>query len=319
MNRRNFIEKIAIAGTVGALTSCAIPIKSNSAKQPFYIATWNNEYAVEEAVKAYQTTNNLLDGLEAGIRKVEANPDDQSVGYGGRPDRNGNVTLDACIMNHRGQAGSVSYVQGIKHPISVARKVMEDTPHVMLVGDGAESFAKEQGFEQTNLLTKASEDAYKKWLETSDYKPVINIENHDTVGMLAYSKEALVGGCSTSGLAYKMQGRVGDSPIIGAGLYVDNQIGACVGTGLGEKVLTNLSAFLVVEFMRQGLHPEAACKRALERIIEQHSSPIDFQVALIAVNKNGQHGAYALFNHFNYVYADYQKLERYSAKFFYRY
>lgn len=318
MNRRNFIGKIGMAATVGSainLDQC-IPVKNAG----FYIATWNNEYAVEKAFQVYKDNSNILDGLVGGINEVENNPADQSVGLGGRPDRNGNVTLDACIMDQEGNAGSVCYVQNIQNPISLARDVMEKTPHVILAGKGALDFAQELGYQQKSLLTPESKRSYKEWLKESKYKPIINIENHDTIGMLGISDEKeIVGGCSTSGLAFKMAGRVGDSPIIGAGLYNDPEIGACVATGLGEKVLTSLSAFLAVELMRQGKSPAEACKEAVQRIIKKEKKKPDFQVALIALNKKGEHGAFAIYNHFNYVLKNAKETKKMAAPFVYEY
>jgi len=189
------------------------------------------------------------------------------------------------------------------HPISVARKVMEDTPHVMLAGAGAKQFALESGFESIKLLTPKSEEDWKKWLKEAKYKPIINIENHDTIGMLAIdSTNTICGGCSTSGLAYKMHGRVGDSPIIGSGLFVDNKIGAAVATGMGEEVVKTVGSFLIVELMRQGKNPQQACEEAVGRIIEkENGNKPDFQVAYIAINKAGQVGAYSIHPGFGYV------------------
>jgi len=242
-----------------------------------------------------------LDAIEAGIKMAENNEEDLSVGVGGLPDRDGNITLDACIMDSNGLAGSVSFVQGIRHPISLARRVMEDTPHVMLSGEGAQQFAKEIGFQLENLSTKKSKDNYLEWKKKGIYKPVINIENHDTIGMLSIDKEGnLAGGCSTSGLAFKMHGRVGDSPIIGAGLFVDNEYGAATATGMGELVLRTLGSFLVVEFMRQGATPAEACKMAVMRIVNKGNYK-DLQVGYIALDKQGNTGAYSLAKGFNYT------------------
>jgi len=222
---------------------------------PLIISTWPHILDNQIALKAVQE-GNLLDGIEKGINNVENNPLDQSVGIGGRPDRSGTVTLDACIMDKEHRAGSVCYLKDIKNPISVARLVMEDTPHVILAGDGALQFALDKGFQKENLLTEKSKAEYVEWLKTAEYKPKVNVELHDTIGMLAIDQNGdISGGCSTSGLGYKMQGRVGDSPIIGAGLFVDNEVGAATATGMGELVLTTLGSFLTVEFMRQGMSP----------------------------------------------------------------
>uniref|UniRef100_UPI00259B4CFE isoaspartyl peptidase/L-asparaginase family protein n=1 Tax=uncultured Polaribacter sp. TaxID=174711 RepID=UPI00259B4CFE len=186
--------------------------------------------------------------------------------------------------------------------ISVARKVMEDTPHVMLVGEGAEKFALEKGFKKENLLTEASKKAWEKWKEKSEYKPIINIENHDTIGMLAIDKKGNISGaCTTSGLAYKMAGRVGDSPIIGGGLFVDNEVGGASATGLGEEVLKTVGSFLIVELMRQGKSPQEACEEAIGRIVNKPGKNFkDFQVGYIAVNKQGETGAYSIHEWFSY-------------------
>ena len=245
--------------------------------------------------------------MEAGCKIEEANAEGQSVGKGGLPDRDGNVTLDACIMNDIGNCGAVVYLQNITHAISVARKVMEDTPHVMLAGKGAEEFAYSQGFQKENLLTEASEKAWEEWKIKSEYKPIINIENHDTIGMLAIDKNGNISGaCTTSGLAYKMAGRVGDSPIIGSGLFVDNEVGAAVATGLGEEVVKTVGSFLVVELMRQGKSPQEACEEAIKRIVSKPNSDYkNFQVGYIALNKKGETGSYSIHKGFSMTkYAD---------------
>jgi len=318
MNRRNFIGKIGVGAAVGSSISINKCIKEET--YPCYIATWNNEYAVKKAFQSFQSSNDVLEGLVKGINEVENNPEDMSVGYGGRPDREGKVSLDACIMDQFHNAGSVCAIEGIKNPISVAKDVMLETPHVILAGEGAKMFALEQGYIEEDLLTENSKKQYSEWLKKSEYKPIINIENHDTVGMLGMDKNGdMVGGCSTSGLAYKMRGRVGDSPIIGAGLYCDNEVGSCVGTGLGEKVLTNMCAFLVVELMRGGKSPTNACKIALERVIAKEKERPNFQVALIAMNKSGDHGAYAIYNGFNYVIANKKGEKRITSESFFKY
>jgi N4-(beta-N-acetylglucosaminyl)-L-asparaginase len=258
--------------------------------------------------------------VEAGARVPEADPKNNSVGYGGAPDRDGRVTLDACIMDEFGNCGSVACLEHIMHPISVARKVMEKTPHVMLVGDGALQFALENGFTKQNLLTPESEKAWQEWLKTSQYAPVINVENHDTIGMIAMDSNGnLSGACTTSGLAYKMHGRVGDSPIIGAGLYVDNEVGAATSTGLGEEVIRIVGCHLVVELMRQGYSPEKACRAAVERIVKkQPKKSKDIQVGFLALNTAGEYGAFCLQKGFNYaVYSNAVKNELFDGKSYY--
>ena len=269
---------------------------------PFIISTWPHILDNQIALKAVQE-GNLLDGIEKGINNVENNPLDQSVGIGGRPDRSGTVTLDACIMDKDHRAGSVCYLKDIKNPISVARLVMEDTPHVILAGDGALQFALDKGFQKENLLTEKSKAEYVEWLKTAEYKPKVNVELHDTIGMLAIDQNGdISGGCSTSGLGYKMQGRVGDSPIIGAGLFVDNEVGAATATGMGELVLTTLGSFLTVEFMRQGMSPLEACKAAVMRTIEKNKDFYkEMQVGYVALDKYGRYGAYSIQPGFQYT------------------
>lgn len=274
--------------------------------KPVVISTWNHGLVANEtAWKLLVKGKNALDAVEAGVKTAEANPDVQTVGLGGFPDREGKVTLDACIMDQNNNCGSVAFLQHIKHPISVARKVMEETPHVMLVGEGALQFALEQGFEKENLLTEKSKKAYEAWLQNSNYKPIINIENHDTISMLALDENGnLSGACTTSGASWKMHGRVGDSPIIGAGLFLDNDVGAAAATGMGEAMIKTAGSAMVVELMRHGTSPEAACKEVVERIYKIYQNTPDLewlQVGFIALNKNGEYGSYCLRSGFNYA------------------
>ncbi len=241
-----------------------------------------------------------------------------SVGLGGLPDRDGNVTLDASIMDDKGRCGGVAFLERIKHPISVARMVMEKTPHVLIVGSGAQKFALENGFKlEPKKLTAEAEKAYKEWLKKSDYKPMMNIENHDTIGMVAMDVSGnLSGSCTTSGLAYKINGRVGDSPIIGAGMYVDNEIGAACATGVGETVLRICGSYLVVELMRQGFSPKEACKKAIERLVSKNPNYKEVQVGFLAINKKGEHGAFALQKGFNYALADSTGNKLYDSEYY---
>lgn len=304
--RRDFLKKLGLSSSIlgfGLLSSCnEKTLKSDKPGDfPLFISTWNNHQANLTAWNKLNSSKNIVEAIEHGIHIPENDPNDSSVGYGGRPDRDGYVTLDACIMNSAGEAGSVTFMSGFKNPISVAKQVMENTPHVMLSGEGAEKFAREAGFEEVDLLTENSKEALKDWLKKSEYAPKINSERHDTIGMLGIDSNGnIAGGCSTSGLAYKMRGRVGDSPIIGAGLFVDNEIGAATATGLGELVMKTVGSFLVVELMRNGLSPEEACKSAVQRIAKRYDIK-DSQVGFIAVNKSGQFGAYALQKGFQYV------------------
>jgi N4-(beta-N-acetylglucosaminyl)-L-asparaginase len=297
MNRRSFIKSTGVASLgIGLNIDKTFSASNNSIVNPIVIATWDVKNATKRAWEILSANGNSLDAVEMGCKVEEANKDGQSVGIGGLPDREGNVTLDACIMDHNGNCGSVVYLKDIKHAISVARLVMEKTPHVMLAGDGAKKFAISMGFKKENLLTEKSKKDWIKWKENEQYKPIINIENHDTIGMLAIDKNKNIsGGCTTSGLAYKMQGRVGDSPIIGSGLFIDNEIGGAVATGLGEEVLKTVGSFLVVELMRQGYSPDDACKIAIKRIVKKPKSNFkNFQVGYIALNKNGETGSFSI-------------------------
>jgi len=316
MKRRNFLKKASATGLGLVAVSATIisgdsELKTSDKKtfpsnfkpiRPLVIATWNTPLAVATAAKILQNGGSALDAVEQGCRIEEANEKGQSVGKGGLPDRDGDVTLDACIMNSRGDYGAVLGVKNIMHVVSVARKVMEDTPHVMLVAEGAAQFAVSKGFEREDLLTEASKKAWEKWKVKSEYKPIINIENHDTIGMLAIDvKGDISGACTTSGLAYKMAGRIGDSPIIGGGLFVDNEIGGASATGLGEEVLKTVGSFLIVELMRQGKSPQEACEEANGRIVNKPGKDFkNFQVGYIAVNKQGETGAYSIHEWFSY-------------------
>jgi len=311
MKRRKFIKNASLSGlgiTIGgSLKGCVktsseeANVNKSKAQLPLVVATWNVQSATAKAWEVLTKGGSALDAVEHGCRLEEANENGQTVGKGGLPDRDGNVTLDACIMNAEGNTGSVVYLQNITHAVSVARKVMEDTPHVMLAGKGAEKFAVTKGFKKENLLTDASKKAWKKWAKTSQYKPIINIENHDTIGMLAIDQQGdISGACTTSGLAYKMNGRVGDSPIIGAGLFVDNEIGGAVATGLGEEIVKTVGSFLIVELMRHGKTPQQACEEAIKRIVQKPNSDYkNFQVGYIAVNKQGEIGAYSIHQWFS--------------------
>ncbi len=311
--RREFIKKTTLsavaAGILARFHAKGESLHStgtNMKSKALVISTWNHGMPANEAAwKILSAGGRALDAAEQGVRVVESDPKYNSVGKGGRPDRDGKVTLDACIMNEFGDCGSVAFLQHIVNPISVARMVMEKTPHVMLVGEGALRFALDQGFKKENLLTEESEKGWKEWLQTSQYKPVINIENHDTIGLLAMDNQGnLSGSCTTSGLSYKMHGRVGDSPIIGAGLYVDNSVGAACATGLGEAVIRQCGSFLIVELMRQGMSPTEACKIAVERITKKEKNIKDLQVGFLAVNKEGVTGAYAIHPGFSYALCD---------------
>lgn len=291
--------------------------KKHSGNKPVIITTWKTGVNANKAAwNILGSGGYALDAVEAGVKVEEANEDNMTVGYGARPDRNGNVTLDACVMDKDGNCGSVAYLKDIMHPVSVARKVMESSPHVMIVGDGARQFAIAEGFETQNLLTPKAEEAWKKWLETSEYKPIMNIENHDTIGMLALDADGnLSGACTTSGAAWKMEGRVGDSPIIGAGLFVDPEVGAACATGLGEEVIKTAGSHLVVEMMRQGHSPEEACKIATERIISRTpANRENVQVGYVALNKDGARGGFSIQQGFSFVVSDTEGHQVFDSK-----
>jgi isoaspartyl peptidase/L-asparaginase-like protein (Ntn-hydrolase superfamily) len=295
LNRKKFIKALALGGLV-PFRKFTFLTPAKKAEGPVVISTWRHGVdANKEAWKILAQNGSALDAVEAGVRITEADPTGRSVGIGGLPDREGNVTLDACIMDENMQCGSVAFLQHILHPVSVARKIKEETPHVMLVGDGALDFALEHGFEKHNLLTPEAKEAWKKWLKKSKYQPEINVENHDTIGMLALDSNGnLSGACTTSGTAFKMYGRVGDSPLIGAGLYVDNEVGAAAATGLGEEIIRVCGSHLVVENMRRGDDPRTACKNAVQRIVNTGDTIEGKQVGFIALNKAGQYGGYAV-------------------------
>jgi len=302
-SRRKFLQLSAL-GTALLPFSKAVAKPVVEGSKPIVLSTWNfGLQANVEAWKILSAGGRALDAVEAGARVPEGDAKETSVGLGGLPDRDGRVTLDACIMDENGRCGSVAFLEHIVHPISVARKVMEKTPHVMLVGEGALQFALANGFKKEKLLTKESEKAWKEWLKKAEYKPVANIENHDTIGIIALDANGnLSGACTTSGMAYKMRGRVGDSPIIGAGLYVDNEIGAATSTGVGEEVIRIVGCHLVVELMRQGNSPEDACRLAVERIISKNPEKAkQVQVGFLALNKKGEHGAYCLQKGFTFA------------------
>lgn len=312
MKRRAFIQNTSLAGVGLALGSQANASNAIEEKQktknpstiPLAVATWNVPNAIKTAWETLSANGNALDAVEKGVMVEEADENNQTVGKGGRPDRDGNVSLDACIMDQKGNCGSVVYLQNITHAVSVARKVMEETPHVMLAGKGAELFAVEKGFKRENLLTEASKKAWENWKKEAKYQPIINIENHDTIGMLTIDKNGdICGACTTSGMAFKMAGRVGDSPIIGSGLFVDNEVGAATATGMGEEVVKTVGSFLIVELMRNGKSPQEACEEAVYRIVKKNPNYKNFQVGFIAVNKVGVVGAYAIQKGFSYCLA----------------
>jgi N4-(beta-N-acetylglucosaminyl)-L-asparaginase len=309
-NRRTFIKNSAILAGAAAIypvetLSQNFEVAKSKGHKPIILSTWNFGLISNKAAwEILKKGGRSLDAVEEGARVAEADYSNLSVGLGALPDRDGHVTLDACIMDEDGGCGSVCFMENIKHPISVARMVMEKTPHVMLAGEGAQKFALENGFSKEPFdRSEAADKAWKEWLKKSKYKPEVNLENHDTIGLISLDKSGnLAGACTTSGMAYKMRGRIGDSPIIGAGLFVDNEIGACTATGHGEEVIRIAGSHLVVELMRQGNSPEKACKKAIERVYAKNKHRWkDIQIGFIAINKKGEYGAYALQGGFNYA------------------
>lgn len=255
------------------------------------ISTWGfGKAANERALAVLQAGGSRLDAIEQGIRVTEASGN-KSVGLSGHPNAAGYAQVDACIMDGPGQrAGSVAGVEGVVHPISAARAVLEKSKHAMLVGDGARWFAQQNGVECVDISEHAS--LKRKWLAGDRKQP--ERSGHDTIALLLLDANGqIAGGCSTSGAGGKLPGRVGDSPIFGAGLYVDNAVGAAGATGLGENVMRYCGSFLVVEFMRQGMHPQAACEAALRRIASADPKGYDIHVSFVALDKRGRVGAAA--------------------------
>jgi len=321
INRRNFIRISAF--TIPMLSSLKT-LKagvSPEAKKPLVISTWKFGFdANTEAWEILKYNGKSIDAVEKGANLTESSHN-LSVGLGALPDRTGHVTLDACIMDENGKAGSVAFLERIKHPVSVARKIMELTPHVMLVGSGAQEFALKNGFKlEKNKLSAEARIEYKKWkIKQKELEKQGNENNHDTIGMLAMdSAQNISGSCTTSGLAYKLRGRVGDSPIIGAGLFVDNEIGAATATGLGEMVIRICGAHTTVELMRQGYSPKEACKMTIERIVKKMPElSKDNQIGILAVNKNGEYGAYSIQKNFHFAVCDLEKGNRIEESGYY--
>ncbi|HTL09810.1 MAG TPA: N(4)-(beta-N-acetylglucosaminyl)-L-asparaginase [Chitinophagaceae bacterium] len=340
-NRRKFLQSSLLSsvalllGKKGYEQPAPAPLVKG---MPIVISTWQAGInANKGAWEVLKKGGAALDAVEAGVMVTE-NEQSCCVGLGANPDRDGFVTLDACIMDHQFNCGSVAFLERIKHPISVARRVMEKTPHVMLVGSGAQQFAVAEGFPlEEQKLSEEAQQEYQRWLQKSEYKPVINIENtpkghgpfapaqldsgdwnHDTIGMVAMDAAGnLSGSCTTSGMGFKMRGRLGDSPIIGAGLYVDNEVGAATATGQGEDVIRICGSHTVVEYMRQGLSPEMACKKVVERIIKiKGAKAKEIQVAFVAINKKGEVGAYALQSGFNFAVKTKSEEKLINAKYF---
>ena len=299
MKRRDFFKSGLLGISIPSFLFSKTPLKRNK-NNPAIITTWNYPRANEEAIRVLSSNGNAMDAAEAGCRILEADEKNIYIGIGSLPDETGKVTLDSCVMDSNGNCGSVAFLQNIVHPVSVARKVMEDTKHVMLVGEGARKFALSKGFKHKNLLTKESRKAWREWLK--DRRQMTPHEAHDTISMLVQDGNGdIAGACTSGGWAYKLHGRVGDSPIIGAGLFVDNEVGAAAATGLGEEVIKTTGSFLVVELMRQGYSPKKACEEALRRVIKAHNGNPEFQIGYIALRKDGEVGSACLKWSFGYM------------------
>ncbi len=326
-SRRRFLQSGLLSAAALGLapaTACAagdgMAVRKDSVR-PRVASTWDfGVGANQSAWQALQAGGSALDAVEAGARWAEGTLCNSTVGRCGYPDRDGVLTLDASIMDGDGRCGAVAAIEDIAHPVAVARAVMEKTPHVMLVGAGAQQFALEQGFERHTLLTPEARAAWEAWRKTARYSPQINAEragmpaagrpgnkqNHDTLGILALDGQGrMAGACTTSGMAWKLHGRVGDSPIVGAGLYVDNEVGAATASGVGEEMIRNAASFLVVELMRQGRTPMDACREAIERVVRKRpQASRTLQVCFLAMNRDGEVGAFALHDGFVYAVCD---------------
>ncbi len=319
MKRRQFLGIGAAFGLGSFFVPGVNSIKAaqNSSWIPVTIASGNGLAAVEKSYSLITSGEDALTSVIAGVNIVENDPDDTSVGYGGLPNSEGVVELDSCCMHGPShKAGAVAAIRNIKNPSKVARLVLENTPHVLLVGEGALRFAKANGFKEENLMTEKSRKIWESWKEKHSAVPD-NFENQriipfpesaftkdmtGTITCLGIDKNHDISGVTTtSGLAFKLPGRVGDSPIIGAGLYVDNEVGAAGSTGLGEENMKNLTCFLIVEYMRQGKSPQEACVLGCRRILKhaprslfmENGKPI-FNVTCYALNRQGRHGAAAI-------------------------
>ncbi|MGB2412411.1 MAG: isoaspartyl peptidase/L-asparaginase family protein [Schleiferiaceae bacterium] len=324
MSRRKFLKNLGALGAGTALSPLTAQPHSSSSLSPkkncpVVISTWI--HGMEANAGAWEILGgggDALDAVQKGVAVTESDMTNRSVGLGGRPDRDGHVTLDACIMDHDSRCGSVAFLEDIQHPIDVARAVMDKTPHVMLVGEGAQKWALENGFSKVDYpvpLPQVQKD-YEEWLIKSEYKTGVNVENHDTIGMLALDASGrMAGACTTSGMAYKIRGRVGDSPIIGAGLFIDGDVGGATATGVGEAMIRTAGASAVVEAMRRGASPEGACYDIVQRILKKHPGVEGMQVGFLAMNVQGEYGGYSVYNGFNYALRTQDRNEMVDAKY----
>jgi N4-(beta-N-acetylglucosaminyl)-L-asparaginase len=293
VNRRNFIK--AVAGTA-AISNVSFGEPGAEEAGPVFLSTWvHGKPANDRAAEVFKSGASLLDALEKGINVPENDPLVTSVGYGGLPNAEGEVELDAALMDGtRHRAGAVASLRKIKNPISVARQVLEKTKHTTLAGQGAFQFALKMGFHSEQLLTPES---LKKWL---DWKANPNREifwldptvNHDTIGMVATDgKGHVVSGCSTSGLAWKIPGRVGDSPLVGCGVFADDSVGAASATGDGDLMANYCTSISIVHNMARGASPQEACEELLKHMTATDPQNKTRDACVIAINTRGEVGA----------------------------
>ncbi len=269
-------------------------------QSPIILSTWSfGAKANQAGWDALSNDGTALDAVEIAARVTELDPDNTSVGYGGYPNEHGIVQLDAAIIDGKtGKMGAVAALEGFRSAISIARKVMEEEPHIFVVGDGAREFAMKHGFKEENTLTAQSAAWYADQLKKKEQSP----GGHDTIGVLSQDAQGdMAVACATSGMSMKWNGRVGDSPLIGAGLYLDGKIGGATGTGTGERAIEVCGAFAIVEFMRNGLSPQKACEKLITRMVERNQPAIDFQFAYIALNADGATGAASVKEGFQYA------------------
>jgi isoaspartyl peptidase/L-asparaginase-like protein (Ntn-hydrolase superfamily) len=292
IDRRDFIKSMA-----GAAALAATETKPASALEsgPVFLSThYYGKPANERAAEVFKSGGSLLDAVEKGINVPEDDPKVMTVGYGGRPNEEGEVELDAAIMDGtRHHAGAVCSLHHIKNPISVARLVLEKTRHTTLAGEGAFRFALKMGFEPMQLLTPESLKEWLDWKSNPQRKTFwVTAENHDTIGMLATDgKGHVVSGCSTSGLAWKIPGRVGDSPLIGCGVYADDNVGAASATGDGDLMTNYCTSISIVHYMASGMSPQDACLELLRHMAATDSKSKNGDCRVIAMNNRGEIGA----------------------------
>ncbi len=306
MRRRDFLLRGAAAG-FGFLASSGVRGETAPSgctlDSPVIISTWPFGKAANlEALSILEAGGTALDAVEGGVMTAEADSSITTVGYGGFPNRDGEVELDAAIFDGATRdGGAVCALTGFRHPVQVARKVMDRSPHLMLVGEGASSFADSCGFSRQETLSEGAREAYRKWKKkhpAGDGKA----EGHDTLGQVALSRSgSIAAACTSSGMAWKLPGRVGDSPIVGHGLFADDRVGGCVATGMGEEISKVCGSFLVVELMRQGATPDEAIGETLDRIASRPGQNPRVQAAFVALSRDGNHGAGAIGSDFHYA------------------